>query len=261
MPLLAETQTAIRGAIIDKDAAAVLPRLTGGSDPTYRLSIHQRHYTASLVEALRRRFPTLDWLVGSAFFNAAAIAFVRRSPPRAPCLAEYGEDFPQFLAGRSGAQRLPWIASVGALEWRLGMVSVAIDRLAVGLDAMTAFEDADLEDLRLRLQPGVAHMTAEWPVDDIVKLRLSGDAPETYEFRPAEVRLEIRGARGAFAIDRLEPGVYAFRATLAGDRSIADALAEAGKVDASFDAGVALAALFSDSLVTGIHVSSAGPGA
>ncbi len=57
-------------------------------------------------------------------------------------------------------------------------------------------------------------MDAAWPVDELVKLYLSDAAPERFSLDPADIYLEIRGARGAFQINRLPPGAYAFRAAL-----------------------------------------------
>jgi hypothetical protein len=107
VPALADVQARIRRAIVDKQAGAVLPLVRGGADPALRLQIYQRHYDASLVAQLLGRFPTLVWLLGGAFTTAAALAFIRTRLPAAPCLAEYGEAFPGFVAGLPGATRLP----------------------------------------------------------------------------------------------------------------------------------------------------------
>ena len=252
MPPLADTQAAIRGAVIDKDAAAILPRLTGGSDPTYRLSIHQRHYEASLLRVLRGRFPAIEWLVGGPFMIAAASAFVRQHPPMKPCLAEYGADFPRFLAGQPGSEQMPWLAAVGELEWRVGAVSVAVDAPAVGLGSFAEAGDVALEALRLRLQPGLAYMHAGWPVDELIGLYVSGNAPERLAFDPADVWLEVRGARGDFTINRLDNATWAFRSELADGRPLATAIGAASATGATFDPGAALAQLFADNLVTAI---------
>ncbi len=252
MPPLADTQAAIRGAIIDKDAAAILPRLTGGSDPTYRLSIHQRHYEASLLRVLRGRFPAVEWLVGGPFMIAAVSEFVRHHPPEKPCLAEYGADFPRFLAERPGSQAMPWLGAVGELEWHVGAVSVAVDEPAIGLDRFAAAGDVALEALSLRLQPGLAYLTAAWPVDELVGLYVGGQAPEQLAFDPAAVWLEVRGARGDFTINRLDKATHAFRAALADNRPLAAAIGAASAAEATFDPGAALARLFADKLVTAI---------
>ena len=105
MPSLADTQIRLRSALVEGDASAIAPMLVGGRDPLKRLGIHVRHYETSLVEALTRRFPALVWLVGRAPVDAAAREFVHRHPPTAPCIAEYGEEFPAFLAERVGRPR------------------------------------------------------------------------------------------------------------------------------------------------------------
>jgi hypothetical protein len=251
---LAETQAAMRGAVVDKDAAAILPRLTGGGDPTYRLSIHQRHYEASLLRVLRGRFPAIEWLIGGPFMIAATTDFVRAHPPLKPCLAEYGTDFPRFLAERPGAESMPWLAAAGALEWEVGRVSVAIDEPAIGLDRFAEVGDTPLEALRLRLQPGLAYMHAAWPVDELVRLYVSGKAPERLAFDPAAVWLEVLGARGDFTINRLDHASCAFRATLADGRPLAEAIGAASAAEPTFDPGAALARLFADKLVSEITV-------
>jgi len=249
---LAEIQAAVRGAIVDKDAAAILPRLTGGVDPTYRLSIHQRHYEASLLRVLRGRFPAVEWLVGGPFMIAATTEFVRRHPPLKPCLAEYGADFPRFLAERQGAEAMPWLGAVGEVEWQVGAVSVAVDEPTIGLDHFAAVGDTPLEALKLRLQPGLACVHAAWPVDELVRLYVSGQAPEQLAFDPAEVWLEVRGARGDFTINRLDKPTFAFRAAVAEGRPLATAIGAASAVEPTFDPGAALAGLFTDKLVTAI---------
>lgn len=259
MPL-AEAQAALRDAIIDGRGASVMPMLWGGRDPTYRLSIHQRHYEQSLVDLLRRRFPALEWLLGEQFLSAAAREYAHHKPPRRPALGAYGEDFPAFLAGRPRAESMPWLAEVGALEWRLGEVAAAVDATPLQLDAMGAVEDIPLEALHLRFQRGMAYLALDWPVDELVKLHLQGTAPERLEFAAERVFLELRGARGAFAMRRLDPATFAFRATIADDTPLAAAITAAEATGLPFDAGAALAAAFAEGAVTDVFVAEGGAG-
>ena len=63
MRTLAEIQSQFRDALIqsDADAVAALRRLlVGGIDPERRLSIHQRNYQKSLIEALLGRDESSD---------------------------------------------------------------------------------------------------------------------------------------------------------------------------------------------------------
>src|SRR5262245_54741193 len=101
MVSLSDLQQRVRDAVIADNVAqarSIAPLLVGGRDPSTRLAIHRRHYQASLVTALLEKFPAVTWLVGATFMQEAARAFVRRHPPAAPCIAEYGADFPDFLA-------------------------------------------------------------------------------------------------------------------------------------------------------------------
>jgi hypothetical protein len=239
----------MRAAIVSGGASAIAATLVGGRDPHKRLAIHARHFEASLAAALVGRFPALVWLTGSAFVTEAARAFVHRHPPTAPCIAEYGEDFPGFLAQRPGAERLPYLTWVGALEWRLAEVALAIDRPPLALAALRAIDAPALADTNLRLQPGLRYLSAPWPVDDLMKLFLADTAPERYELAPADVHLEIRGARGTFSMSRLDIAALTFRRALAQGETIGAAAEIALDVDAAFAPGAALATLFAEGLV------------
>jgi hypothetical protein len=264
MPRLAEAQAALRDAIVVGDSAAILPLLTAGKgrdgerDPTHRLSIHQRHYDATLGDVICKRFPALQWLVGEHYLRAAALTYSRGHPPRGPALNGYGEDFPTFLVAQPGAEGMPWLAEVGALEWQLGEVAAAVDHPAAGLDALARFEAVPLEALHLRLEPGLAYRAFQWPVDDLVRLHLEGDAPAEFRFDPARVLLEVHGARGAFSMRRLDEPEFAFRAALHGGAPLAAAIA-AAEASGAFDPGSALAALFGDRLVTEVVAAEAAP--
>jgi hypothetical protein len=252
MPSLAEFQASVRGAIIDGDSKPLIPILMGGRDPEKRLAIHQRHYEASLVRALVGKFPAVNWLVGSPFLTDSARAFIRRQPPSAPCIAEYGEDFPAFLAGRPDAVRMPWLRWVGGLEWHLGHAVLAIGQAPLAPETLAAVEAERLPDIVFHLQPGLRYLAAPWPVDDLVKLFLAEAAPERYALEAQNVFLEIRGERGAFEISRLQPGVFAFRKWIAAGQSIGIAAEKAIEADPLFDPGPALAALLADRLATEI---------
>jgi hypothetical protein len=252
VPALADLQARVRRAVVDGDGASIASFLAGAPSPSRRLAIYQRHYDASLVTQLLGRFPTVVWLAGSGFVTDAARAFIRAHPPAAPCLAEYGEDFPGFLAGLPGAGRVPYLRSVGEVDWRLGEVAVAIDRPSAEISTLAGFTPEALLELRLLLQPGLRHIEAGWPVDELVKLHLADRAPDRLEFEPADVNLEIRGARGAFRIGRLNRGVFVFRRAVAQGSALGAAVEAAEAGDPGFDPAPALTSLFAEGLVTGV---------
>jgi hypothetical protein len=249
MPSLAETQLRIRRAVVDGDTAAIAPLLIGGCDPERRLAIHQRHYRSSLVAAIRTKFPATAWLLGMPFLDEAAGQFVRQYPPAAPCIAEYGEEFPHFLSTYLGAARVPYLCPFAELEWHLGQVAIAVDQPALVLDAFSTLEINTLMDTSLTLQAGLRYLHSSWPVDGLMKLYLTDTAPSEYRVAPTDVWLEVRGSRGGFHIDRLDAAEFVFRQAVLERQSIGAAAERALDADASFDVGRAFT-----TLVRGGHV-------
>ncbi|WP_445504691.1 HvfC/BufC family peptide modification chaperone [Microvirga sp. G4-2] len=258
MPSLADVQTWIRDAVVLGAIADVAPLLVGGGDPIARLAIHRRHYEASLVEAILRRFPGVVWLAGETFTRAAAADFVRWFPPAAPCIAEYAEHFPDFLARCVGTEQMPYVQWFARLEWHLGQVALAIDEPPLHVQGLAAFEPAVLPDLVLGLQGGLRFLEAPWPVDDLAMLHLTGAAPDRFVLQPTAVWLQVRGARGSIRIDRLDPGTFAFRSAIAQGLPLGGAAEQALDSDPAFDPGGALTSLLADDLAISVKRTSEG---
>jgi hypothetical protein len=252
MPRLAELQRAVRDAVVSGHTAAVRPDLVGGCDPERRLAIHRRHYQASLVRTLLTRFPALTWLVGGAAIQEAADLYVREHPPAAPCLAEYGEGFPAFVASHLGRPDAAYVRPFGELEWHLGAVSIAVDLPAAAPESFPRGGDV-LASATVVLQPGLRYLRAEWPVHDLMERFLTDTAPDVYDLRPAAAWIEIRGARGEFEINELEAAVWTFRSELQRALSLEAAAMRALAVDETFDPGQALATLVTAGLLAEIR--------
>jgi hypothetical protein len=204
------------------------------------------------VRVLLDKFPATVWLAGSPFVAEAARHFVHEHPPHAPCIAEYGAEFPAFLSTRPDTEHVPYLREFGELEWRLGQVAVAIDRPPVTLEQFSQIDVTVLTDALCTLQPGLHYLHASWPVDDLVKLYLTDTAPDRFVLAPADVWIEVRGARGAFRINRLDAGELIFRQAVQEGRTIGDAAECALDANAGFDPGGALARLVGEGLVAAI---------
>jgi hypothetical protein len=252
MPSLGEVQSGVRLAMLSGDASAAAPLLFGGGDPRARLAIHSRHYQASLVQVLTDRFPATCWLIGSTFVSEAAREFVRVHPPARPCLAEYGDQFPGFLAERRGVTTIPYLRDFATLEWYVGEVAVDIDGPAASMGAFGAIDAEAWPDVVLTLQSGVRYVTAGWGVDDLMALYLTDSEPERFEVAPGDLRLEVRGARGDVRMNRLTPGTSAFRGALASGATLGDAAERAFECDDAFDLTEELATLIVSGLVVAI---------
>jgi hypothetical protein len=240
---LAELQSHFRNALIDCEVDQIAPILVGGREPEKRLTIHQRNYETSLVDALLVKFPATGWLIGTPSLTEAGRRFAHEHPPQAPCIAEYGAAFPGFLSKHPGAERLRYLEDFAELEWRVGQVAIAVDLLSISGDAFSNIALEMVPDKQLTLQPGLRYLKTSWPVDELIKLYLTETAPNQLEIAPADVWIEVRGARGEFQLNRLDAGDFTFRKFASEGRSIGEAAELALDVDKTFDPGQALAAL------------------
>jgi hypothetical protein len=248
---LAEAQRRIRDAVVTGEGVAATALLTGGRSVERRLAVHARHYRASLTGALLQRFPATAWLLGSEFVTFAAQSFVVAHPPQTPCIAEYGADFSDWLATCPGAARLPYLRAFTELEWHVGRVSIEVARPPIAASDLAARSIVGGADLRFDLQPGLAYLESDWPIDELLTVYLCNDQPERFAFEPTVVRLEVRGARGEFHMRRLAPGTSRFRRALQRGATVGDAVVGALDADPAFDAQPALTDLFAEGLVTG----------
>jgi hypothetical protein len=81
------------------------------------LSVYRNTIAKGCVDSLRSNFPTVERLVGEAWFTACAQVFVEVDPPRSPSLLAYGGAFPEFLAAFAPAAELSYLRDVALLDW------------------------------------------------------------------------------------------------------------------------------------------------
>jgi hypothetical protein len=180
MPALADIQAAVKDALVRGDRSALASMLSGGAPAAHRFAIHQRHYAASLTKALVDRFPATVWLVGSDLVTDASTSLIREHPPSKPCIAEYGESFPEHLGAHDSAASLPYLSQFAELEWHLGRLALATNE-----------------------SPNVHYLHLDWSLDELIGVYLADSAPDEFALRQEEVWLEVRGLRGTLEMHRL----------------------------------------------------------
>jgi Putative DNA-binding domain len=247
---LAELQARVAQVVVMGEREAVVASLVGGANPSKRLEIHRRHYEASLTAALADKFPGCSWVAGADFVSAAARSYVHARPPQQPCIAEYGADFPEFLAGHDRASALPYLRSFAELEWAVGQASIAIECPPVSWLEIARVGSETLVDVTLSFQPGVRYVRSAWGVDELMTMYLSGSEPERFVLPASNTFIEVRGARGTVHLARLDGATFAFRDAAATGRAIGDAASRALEFDSTFDPGEALRLLVQSGLVT-----------
>jgi hypothetical protein len=249
---LADLQRQMRDAVVTGSSGPLASLLVGGRDAAKRLGIHHRHYTVSLATAIVGRFPATGWLVGPGRLEDAARDFVRKHPPTALCIAEYGAAFPAFLSEWPATADLTYVPAFADLDWQLGRLAVAVDMAAVGREQLATHNSTDLADLVVTLQPGTHYVEASWAIDALMKTYLADTSSESWTLTQHHLYLEVRGARGSFRFSRLRVGDYMFRRSVASGVSLGDAARGALELDSAFDPGAGLLSLLDERLITSI---------
>jgi hypothetical protein len=88
-------------------------------------AIYRNTIIKGCIDALQANYPTIERLVGTDWFRAAAAVYVRETRPTNVSMMEYGETFADFLAQFEPAQGI-------ALSGRCGATGSLLDQIAYG---------------------------------------------------------------------------------------------------------------------------------
>jgi hypothetical protein len=259
MPTLRELQAAIGSAMLGGDAGAAVREIEpDGLAPGARLEIYRHHVLTTLTSALEATFPVICRLVDRRFFAYAADTYVRAHPPAGPCLFEYGDSFPDFLAAFPPCRDLAYLPDVARLEWAMSAALHAPDVDAMDPACLAHVAAEDMPRLTFSVDPSVSLLASPWPVDRIWRANQDEDGASggPVDLASGGVRLEVRRAGDVATVRALTPADHALRTALARGRTLEDAAAEALAVDPQFDLTVALHALLDERIFTGFAVSN-----
>jgi hypothetical protein len=234
---LRELQRVFAAHLSGEDQQALVAEILPAAQ---RLHIHRHHILDSLAAALAATFPTVQAVVGAEFFRGLARAFIARSLPTQPVLAEYGAGFPAFIAGHDVARNLPYLADVARLDWALNLAfhAPAGGRLvAADLAALPADQ---LPSLRLSLAPGTVLVCSTYPLDRIWAASQPEAAADPVDLAAGGVRLLVLRRLDDAAFVSLSAAEVAFVAGLGERLTLEEA---AGRAAPGFDLSAGFARL------------------
>jgi hypothetical protein len=107
------------------------------------------------VDALCANFPSVERLVGTEWFRAAAAIHARETPPGDARLVLYGEDFANFLEAFEPARELPYLSSVARLDRLWTEAFVAPQEALLDLASLAGMTASDLATCHLEPRAGV----------------------------------------------------------------------------------------------------------
>lgn len=247
MPDLDRLQRQMCSAIRGRHEPELLALIEGGGlQPEARLQIHRNHLILTLTEALKATFPVVCRLVDERFFCYAAHEYIAEALPSRPCLIEYGDNFPDFLANFAACRELVYLADVARLEWAINLALHA-----------EAADPADRSILRfsdpvLALHPSVQLVASRWPIERIwFTNQPGGDNDEVINLDSGAARLLVFRRGDRVVITGIENSAHAFLNAIVDGAPLTEAKRAGGRAAPSFDSAATLDFLFTEGLIVG----------
>jgi hypothetical protein len=135
---------------------ALPPGLTAKApdEAARRFGVYRNNVAAGLADALAKRFPVIERLVGTEFFRAMGSLYLVAHRPKSPVLMEWGDTFPGFLAGFAPLAAYPYMADVARIEVARGRACHSADLRPITAEYLIA-AGSDPGTARLHLHPSV----------------------------------------------------------------------------------------------------------
>jgi len=150
----------------DMDSLSAQIFASEGLSAIQHIQIYQRGIQGSLLDALQEIYPVCVRLVGTAFFQTLAKTYIQQTPSISPDLADYGQNFGDFIADFPAAARLVYLPDVAKLEWTWHRAFNAVDAPILDTEALQA-QLADWQHLILELAPACTLFHSDYPVQRI----------------------------------------------------------------------------------------------
>ncbi|OEJ69237.1 HvfC/BufC N-terminal domain-containing protein [Magnetovibrio blakemorei] len=245
MLALAELQSSFGEASLGGDTITLAPAIIGdGLQAEQRLSIHRNNTTVLLCEVLGTTYPVVKKLVGEAFFDSVARAYVRAHPPRSPCLFEYGGHFGDYLANVPAVAELPYLSDVAKLEWAWNESFYAVDAEPLSASALAKIDPETYGDLIFTLHPSLRLVASAYPIKEIWDVNQCGADPDArVDLNEGAQRLAVLRAQTSVTFIELSRGGFEMTAQLSAGKRLEDAFLSGQRLMADFDPTATLSVL------------------
>lgn len=220
-----------------------------------RLNIHRNNVLISLSAALARNFPVVCRLVGQAFFDQMARAFIRQRPLHTPLMMNFGEGFADFMETYEPAVHLVYLPDVARLENIWTVTFNGPDGNSFDPATLHAVNPQDMAYLKVDFLANLALMTSPYPLWDIWR------ANRQYPLADEVIQLDKGGCFLALyrpeldvEILSLSENAYYFLKILMAGKTLGQAVEEIAQQQADFDLQASLQKIIHSGMVTGFEI-------
>lgn len=237
-------------AALSGDFDALWPHLEPGDRTLGALAVYRNTALKGRIDALEANYPTVFQMVGQDWFRAAARDYVEAHPGDGPVLADYGADFPDWLARFEPAKEMAYLTPSARLDRAWTEAHLAEDALP-----MTAREAADLglglAGMTGRLHPSARLFWFEWSAPSLWLAHRYPQNGAALEWRPELECLLVHRPGAVVQARRVTRAEWAFLDACRKARPFGVAAAAAKAVEP----GVDVPALFAGLIALGVFDS------
>jgi hypothetical protein len=237
MPALAEFQSEFARALLD-------PNTTLRNQVGVGLAVYQNTVMKGLVDVLRANYPSVERLVGTEWFESAALLHARNNLPEHPVLALYGATFPAFLDAPGEAQGLYYLSSVAQLDRLWTETHFATDAAILQAADLQGAAPEQLQAIKLQWHPA---SRVAWVPHSAVSIwqhnRPPAQPPEALEVDDVEQGMLLTRPHGAIVATQIDRIEYDFLHHLRSGMSLGEAAIEVLRQYPEADVATVLAKL------------------
>lgn len=258
MPSLSELQITFARAVFERDERELAGwiRRGRGLDAERRIDVYRTNVFGNYRKALREVYPVVLALVGAAFFDRAADAYVLGHASRSGDLNDFGGAFGHFLAGWTPAAELVYLRDVARLEWAIERVFHAAEALPLDLHALAEMPQDTLTKLCFTLSPASRILRSPYPILDIWRVNQPGFAgDQVVQLDAGADDLLVIRSGTTVDVKRLSPGERTLIESLAAGLPLGQAHAKAQDAEPGLD----LAALLQRHVLGGTLIGFRAP--
>lgn len=206
-----------------------------------RIQVYRNNLFANLSAALAATYPVTQRLVGEAYFQQVATAYVRKFPSVSGDIHRYGDRFGEFLAQQPGAMDLPYLADVAILEWAYHQVFHRTQSSGMDLEALSTVPQADYPFLRFRVNRAARLLASPYPILRIWQVNQAdwrGD--QSVSLAEGPIHLLVKREKLQVALQPLEMGEYVLLQRFNKGDTLSEAHTWATDAEPDFDLGATL---------------------
>ncbi|MEM6903109.1 MAG: DNA-binding domain-containing protein [Pseudomonadota bacterium] len=229
--------------------------MAGGTDPGPKALIYRNSSVMAGVDALRSNYPAIAMVMGDAFFEAMARAYVDKHRNASRSLVGFGDTLPDFITDAEAEHNVTWLSDLARLDLGWLLAHLALEQQTLDPGKVAEMADQGLDGAVLYVAEHVQLIDIGHGLYDLWQQLRAGKAPEAAQEVPTEAITVLAWRFGQEVQSRqLTPTETAFLRGLKQELPISAALDLALGHNPELDAQTLFAATLSAGLFVDIRL-------